>query len=136
MFAQLYVEWLKWTDATEKQPVLKNAIFLSNLFPILALQMPSDNSQIVQGQRWAEKRLTEASVAVGNIQGEEGGKQWLSLGQVPHLVGSVASPACVLPKKKGWCRAGNKQPAEKFVTKALLQQKTLNWRLSRYTFTC
>lgn len=118
---------LKWTNATEKQLVLKNAIFLSNLFPILALQRPSDNSRIVQGQRWAEKRLTEASIAVGNIQGEVGGKQWLPLGQVPHLVGSVASPACVLPKKKGWCRAGNKQPAKKLVMKVLQLQETWNW---------
>ena len=62
-------------DSAEKQPVLKNAILLSNLFPILALQRVSDDSRIVQGQKRAGRRLTEGSVAAGNIQGEEGGKQ-------------------------------------------------------------
>lgn len=56
------------------------------------------------GQQWAGGRLTEASVAAGNIQGEEWGKRWLPLGQVPHLVHSVAAQAGILPRRKGQCR--------------------------------
>lgn len=127
---------LKWTDSTGKQQVLKNAIFLSNLFPILALQRVSDNSQVMQGQKWAGRRFTEAGVAAANIQGNEDGKWWLPLGQVPHLVGSMALQAGVLPRKNEQYRAGNKQLGKKLVMTALLLTEMWNCRLSRDTFTC
>lgn len=123
-------------DSSEKQPVLKNAIFLSNLFLILALQKVLNNSQILQRRRWAGKSLTEASVAAGNMQDVEDGKWWLPLGQVAPLEGRVALQASVLHSKEEQGRAGNKQPWKELVITVLLLRGMWNHRLNRDTFTC
>lgn len=89
---------LNCTDPTEKQPVLRNAIFLSNLFPISALQSISDDSRIMQGQR---KEAYWSQCCCWQHPGWRGWEAVTPLGQVPHLVGSVALHAVYCPERRG-----------------------------------
>ena len=136
MFAQLHAEWAQVNWFYWKATSLKKCCFSVKSVPYFS---SAECFRRLAGCARAEMSREEAYWSQCCSWQHPGWRGWEVVtppGAGPHLVGSVAPRAGVLPRRKGQCRAGHKQLGKKLVMAALLLQEMWNCRLSRDTFTC